>query len=300
MTGLTQLGAVNTTALQLRFLSLFRILEKENITTAAAVTYSSNTAAATSDGRYKAAPSNQLQSLTSFDSVHLHGVVRTSVGYAGGSKANPEYRSLGDHAAESVKECLCLFVIDVSSAAQQFLENLFVSNEKLNFKNDVAEIFSRLIEKIPKVVLRSEESLAFSHTQQLLVVIYFSGPKFMVDHLRSPVTSARFLDVFSVSLSLNSAFSGSLEKMILSKTSSVGYLQSVAELKSSSLVINECQDVINISPSDISNTRSYQANNANHQLQVVDMGYQLPRMPPWFTSISNEKSYTRLFQEFLD
>nr|XP_043618444.1 peptide methionine sulfoxide reductase A5 [Erigeron canadensis] len=31
----------------------------------------------------------------------LDGVVRTSVGYAGGSKLNPEYRSLGDH-AESV------------------------------------------------------------------------------------------------------------------------------------------------------------------------------------------------------
>ncbi|GAB4848484.1 Peptide methionine sulfoxide reductase A5 [Ancistrocladus abbreviatus] len=28
----------------------------------------------------------------------LNGVVRTTVGYAGGSKANPEYRSLGDHA----------------------------------------------------------------------------------------------------------------------------------------------------------------------------------------------------------
>ncbi|WVZ21982.1 hypothetical protein V8G54_000526 [Vigna mungo] len=32
----------------------------------------------------------------------LPGVVRTTVGYAGGSKSNPEYRSLGDH-AESVK-----------------------------------------------------------------------------------------------------------------------------------------------------------------------------------------------------
>lgn len=28
----------------------------------------------------------------------LPGVVRTSVGYAGGSKTNPEYRNLGDHA----------------------------------------------------------------------------------------------------------------------------------------------------------------------------------------------------------
>ena len=32
----------------------------------------------------------------------LPGVVRTTVGYAGGSKINPEYRSLGDH-AESVQ-----------------------------------------------------------------------------------------------------------------------------------------------------------------------------------------------------
>ncbi|KAM7524084.1 hypothetical protein LguiA_013986 [Lonicera macranthoides] len=32
----------------------------------------------------------------------LDGVVRTTVGYAGGSKTNPEYRSLGDH-AESVQ-----------------------------------------------------------------------------------------------------------------------------------------------------------------------------------------------------
>ncbi|XP_008776885.1 peptide methionine sulfoxide reductase A5 isoform X1 [Phoenix dactylifera] len=32
----------------------------------------------------------------------LPGVVRTSVGYAGGSKTNPEYRNLGDH-AESVQ-----------------------------------------------------------------------------------------------------------------------------------------------------------------------------------------------------
>ncbi|XP_006340723.1 peptide methionine sulfoxide reductase A5 [Solanum tuberosum] len=32
----------------------------------------------------------------------LNGIVRTTVGYSGGSKANPEYRNLGDH-AESVQ-----------------------------------------------------------------------------------------------------------------------------------------------------------------------------------------------------
>lgn len=35
----------------------------------------------------------------------LNGVVQTTVGYAGGSKINPEYRSLGDH-AESVQVSL--------------------------------------------------------------------------------------------------------------------------------------------------------------------------------------------------
>lgn len=38
------------------------------------------------------------------------------------------------------------------------------------------------------MVLGSEESLALSHAQQLLVIMYYSGPQFVVDHiLQSPV-----------------------------------------------------------------------------------------------------------------
>ncbi|KAM3207081.1 hypothetical protein ACQJBY_062338 [Aegilops geniculata] len=40
----------------------------------------------------------------------LHGVLRTSVGYAGGSKANPEYRNLADHA-----ECVKVVATEPSS-----------------------------------------------------------------------------------------------------------------------------------------------------------------------------------------
>lgn len=44
----------------------------------------------------------------------VDGVVRTTAGYAGGSKPNPEYRSLGDH-AESVKVFTYLFIKFVKS-----------------------------------------------------------------------------------------------------------------------------------------------------------------------------------------
>ncbi|PKI65523.1 hypothetical protein CRG98_014023, partial [Punica granatum] len=134
-------------------------------------------------------------------------------------------------------ECLCVLVVDdseeVAASAQEFLEYLFSSNKTLNVEHDIVEILSRLIEKLPKVVLGSEESLALSHAQQLLVVLYYSGPLLVVDQLlHSPVTAARFLDVLSICLSHNSAFKGSLDKLVLARPS--GYLPAVAELKAQS------------------------------------------------------------------
>lgn len=45
-----------------------------------------------------------------------------------------------------------------------------------------------LIENLPKVVFGSEESVVITNARQLLVLIYYSGPKLVADHfLRSMV-----------------------------------------------------------------------------------------------------------------
>ena len=50
---------------------------------------------------------------------------------------------------------------------------------------------ARLVNRLPKVVLGNEDSLAISQAQQLLVIIYYSGPEFLVDHLlQSPVCAS--------------------------------------------------------------------------------------------------------------
>ncbi|KAK1385436.1 hypothetical protein POM88_023171 [Heracleum sosnowskyi] len=133
-------------------------------------------------------------------------------------------------------ECLFVLVCDdfeeVSEAAQVFLGDQFSSRGKHDIKHDVAQIFSRLMKKLPNVVLGSEEALAISHAQKLLALIYFSGPRLVKDHLlQSPVTAAQFLDSFALCLGQNSAFAGSLQNLMLARPSSTGYLHSIAEMK---------------------------------------------------------------------
>ncbi|KAJ7954596.1 ARM repeat superfamily protein [Quillaja saponaria] len=154
-------------------------------------------------------------------------------------------------------ECLCLLVVDesedLSALAQEFLENLFSRNGDPLIGCDVAKIFSRLVEKLPKVVLGVDESLAVSHAQQLLVIIYYSGPQLVVDYLlQSPITAARFLDVFAACLTQNSVFSGSLEKLISARpSSSAGFLPSIAELNSGTNFTSYGLSIMDAAPSEI-------------------------------------------------
>ncbi|KAI9391302.1 hypothetical protein POPTR_007G067700v4 [Populus trichocarpa] len=185
-------------------------------------------------------------------------------------------------------ECLFVLVVDecgdISAPAQEFLEYLLSSSSKLNVQSDVAELFSRLVEKLPKVVFGNDESHALSHAQQLLVVIYYSGPKFLMDHLQSPVTAARFLDIFALSLSQNSVFTGALDKLMLARPSSIGYLHSIAELKSSSRFSSDYQSIVDVVPSDNPNSRDIHGKAIQNPSLSLQDNSELPRMPPWFGS----------------
>ncbi|KAM6570546.1 hypothetical protein CsatB_018531 [Cannabis sativa] len=193
-------------------------------------------------------------------------------------------------------ECLCALVVDdsveVSAAAQEFLENSFTTIGKNYLEDDLTQIFSRLIDRLPKMVLGSDESLAILQAQQLLVIIYYSGPQFLVDRLlQSPVTAARFLEVFSVCLSQNSVYAGSLDKLV--RTSSVGYLDSVAQLKGGINLIGDRLTIMSAAPK-ISESAASQEKPITYQEEHTHKNYDLPRMPPWFVYVGSLKLYQAL------
>ncbi|KAK9937473.1 hypothetical protein M0R45_014259 [Rubus argutus] len=195
-------------------------------------------------------------------------------------------------------ECLCVLVIDdaeeVSAGAQEFLESLFSLVGKYQLEQDVAQIFSRLIDKLPKVVLGSEESLALSHAQQLLVIMYYSGPQFVVDHiLQSPVTATRFLDILAMCMSQNSVFAGSLDKLITSRPSSVTYLDSVSELKAGINLTSDCLTCMSPNPQK-SKITAIQEKDIPYTSDNAQKNYELPHMPPWFVYIGGRKLYQAL------
>ncbi|KAL0732056.1 hypothetical protein Bca4012_028150 [Brassica carinata] len=180
-------------------------------------------------------------------------------------------------------ECVCTLVVDdsdeVSVAAQETLDHLFSQRSKYHVESDISKIFSRLLERLPKVVLGNEELPALSVVKQLLVVTYYSGPQFLADHLQSPITASRFLDTFALCLSHSSAFTGSLEKLIADRpTSSSGYLPSITELKVGFRETSRNHAESDQGKLEISQTTSF----------------MLPRMPPWFSYVGSQKLYEML------
>ncbi|KAK6133097.1 hypothetical protein DH2020_033136 [Rehmannia glutinosa] len=185
-------------------------------------------------------------------------------------------------------ECLCIFVCDdsedVSSGARTIFRLLVQSKAKPQVEHDIAEVFSRLVEKLPQVILGNEESLALSHARKLLAVTYFGGPRLVADYLLlSPVTAARFLDVFALCLSQNSIFAGSLNKLAAIRPSSSGFMHSISEIKA---IIN----------ADDENSQFFGFQNRKnlYQHEPLKNEYELPSMPPWFVREGSQKLYQAL------
>ncbi|GAA0160578.1 hypothetical protein LIER_17099 [Lithospermum erythrorhizon] len=179
-------------------------------------------------------------------------------------------------------ECLCILVCDdagdVSSAAQVVLQFLLSSKDQCII-HDVAEVISRLIKKLPKILLGGDESIRLSHLQKLLVLIYFSGPRLVCDQLQSPVAAAQFLDLLALCFSHNSLFAGSLEKIVVARDSS-RYIPSIAEM-------NSCSHTKSMGP----NFSVVQEKMLVQASDTARYESEFPRMPPWFIHVGSEKLY---------
>ncbi|XP_065009722.1 uncharacterized protein LOC135639758 isoform X2 [Musa acuminata AAA Group] len=195
-------------------------------------------------------------------------------------------------------ECLCVLVCDdadvVSMVAQESLESLFVLGEKFITKNEISDLFTSLIKALPCVVLGSDETIALSHAQKLLSLVYYAGPDLLVNYLQSPVNASCFLECFGLCFSHNSRFAGSMNNLILSKPLSTGYLLSIAELKAGNILSSPRNLTKDATFPVVSKISILQDEDLQSPSEYVTSVLEFPHMPPWFGIAGSRKLYLTL------
>nr|CAB3495166.1 unnamed protein product [Digitaria exilis] len=110
-------------------------------------------------------------------------------------------------------------------------------------------------------------------------------------HSSEKVIAARFFDCLGLCISHSSQFSGSMEKLIVSKPLSVGYLYSVAELKSGAYSKDMANNSLHATYTSAASKISVVHDNGLSNAILGTVEYELPHVPPWFVHAGSQKLY---------
>jgi hypothetical protein len=105
------------------------------------------------------------------------------------------------------------------------------------------------------------------------------------------VIAARFLDCLGLCIGHSSQFSGSIDKLIVSKSLSVGYLYSVAELKSGAYAKDTTNKSLHAMSTSAASNISVIHDNALPNALLGTIEYELPHVPPCFFHAGNQKPW---------
>jgi hypothetical protein len=105
------------------------------------------------------------------------------------------------------------------------------------------------------------------------------------------VIATRFFDCLGLCLSHSSQFSGSMDKLIVSKPLSVGYLYSVAELKGGAYSKDTTDSSLQATYTPAVSKISVIHDNSFSNAILGTVEYELPHVPPWFVHAGSQKLY---------